>query len=145
LLDPKYLSDPVFIVTLSCKTKRKNIMKFCWSTLRVKNLEESLRFYTEIIGLKTEKRFAAGPDTEIAFLGNGETKVELIHHKNGEAIDVGSDISWGFEVKSLDNMIQLVKDKGINIISGPVQPNPHIRFFFISDPNGMKIQLVENM
>lgn len=26
-------------------------MRFCWSTLRVNNLEESIRFYTDIIGL----------------------------------------------------------------------------------------------
>jgi lactoylglutathione lyase len=37
------------------------------------------------------------------------------------------------------------KDKGIPVESGPVQPNPHVKFFFIKDPNGMKIQLVENI
>ncbi len=53
-------------------------MKFCWSTLKVKNLEESLKFYQEIVGLKINKRFNAGPGREIAFLGDGETKIELI-------------------------------------------------------------------
>jgi lactoylglutathione lyase len=43
-------------------------MKFCWSTLKVKNLEESLKFYHEIVGLKTNKRFNAGPGRKIAFL-----------------------------------------------------------------------------
>lgn len=34
-------------------------MKFCWTTIRVKNLEESLKFYQEIVGLKLDKRFNA--------------------------------------------------------------------------------------
>ncbi|MFO7790608.1 MAG: VOC family protein [Bacteroidales bacterium] len=120
-------------------------MKFCWSTLRVKDLETSIKFYEEIIGLSVNNRFKAGSDIEIAFLGDGETKVELIYDKNGGDINVGPDISWGFEVDSLDDMMQLVKEKGISIESGPFQPSPHTRFFFIKDPNGMKIQLVEQM
>ena len=37
-----------------------------------------------------------------------------------------------------------MKEKGIPIHSGPFQPNPHARFFFVLDPNGLKIQFVEN-
>ena len=120
-------------------------MKFCWSTLSVKNMEESLEFYTEIVGLTVGQRFKAGPGTEIAFLGDGETKVELICHQDKNDVQVGSDISWGFEVKSVDEMIDFVKNKGIEIESGPIQPNPHTKFFFIRDPNGLSIQFVENM
>jgi lactoylglutathione lyase len=120
-------------------------MKFCWSTLRVKNLEESIGFYKDIVGLEVQSRFSAGPGTEIAFLGGGETKIELICDGQSRDTVVGSDISWGFEVPSLDKALSLVKEKGIVLDGGPVQPNPHVKFFFISDPNGMKIQLVENM
>ena len=98
-------------------------MKFCWSTLSVKNMEESLEFYTEIVGLNLNKRFKAGPGTEIAFLGDGETKVELICQQDKNDVQVGSDISWGFEVTSVDEMIDFVKDKGVEIESGPIQPN----------------------
>jgi lactoylglutathione lyase len=120
-------------------------MKFCWSTLAVKNMEESLKFYQEIVGLTVDKRFNAGPGMEIAFLGDGETKVELICNENVKEVNVGQDISWGFEVKSLDEMMTLAKEKGINILTGPIQPNPHVKFFFVTDPNGFKIQFVENM
>lgn len=120
-------------------------MKFCWSTLRVKNLDESIKFYTDIVGLAVESQFNAGPGTEIAFLGSGETKIELICDGQGGEISVGSDISWGFEVPSLDKSLALVKEKGITVDGGLIQPNPHVKFFFIRDPNGMKIQLVENM
>ncbi len=83
-------------------------MNFCWSTLRVKDLDESIKFYSEIVGLEVVNRFKGGP-TEIAFLGAGETKIELICSGESRDISVGSDISWGFEVESLDKALALVK------------------------------------
>jgi lactoylglutathione lyase len=119
-------------------------MGFCWSTLRVRNLEESIKFYEDIAGLKVTSRFPAGPGSEIAFLGDGDTKIELISGGSAD-IDAGNDISWGFTVASVDAALALMKEKGIAVEGGPTQPNPHLRFFFIRDPNGMKIQLVENI
>ncbi|MBU3109961.1 VOC family protein [Clostridium lacusfryxellense] len=120
-------------------------MKFCWSTLIVKNLDESLKFYTDIVGLSVGRRFNAGPGTEIAFLGDGETKIELICNGDSKEVSYGQDISLGFEVKSVDEMITFVKEKGLDIYSGPFQPNPHTKFFYVLDPNGLKIQFVENI
>ena len=120
-------------------------MKFCWSTLMVKNLEESLKFYQEIVGLEVSRRFQAGPGMEIAFLGDGDTKIELICNGSSEEVNVGKDISWGFEVDSLDRALSLIKEKGLEIHSGPFQPNPNIKFFYVLDPNGLKVQLVQNI
>jgi lactoylglutathione lyase len=120
-------------------------MKFCWSTLSVNNMEESLKFYQEIIGLPLNKRFKAGPGVEIAFLGDGETKLELIRNETSKDVNIGQDISLGFEVKSVDEKLTYLKDKGIGIHSGPFQPNPNTKFFFVMDPNGLKVQLVENI
>lgn len=120
-------------------------MKFSWSTLRVQNMEESVKFYTEVVGLEVVDKFPAGPGSEITFLGNQETKIELISDNNTRETSVGSDISWGFEVESLDKMLDHVKEKGIAIESGPIQPNPHIKMFFVKDPNGMRIQFVEHI
>jgi lactoylglutathione lyase len=120
-------------------------MKFCWTTLAVKNLEESLKFYSEIVGLSVSRRFNAGPGVEIAFLGDGETKVELICNEALKEVSFGHDISLGFEVNSVDEMMTFVKEKNIDIQSGPFQPNPHTKFFYVLDPNGLKIQFVENI
>lgn len=120
-------------------------MKFCWCTITVNNMEESLKFYQEVVGLELDKRFQAGPGVEIAFLGKGETKIELICREGSGKVNIGEDISVGFEVDSVDKMMELVKEKGIDIHSGPFQPNPHTRFFFVQDPNGLKVQFVENI
>lgn len=119
-------------------------MSILWTTISVKNMEESLKFYQDIVGLPIERRFTAGPDTEIYFLGGGEgAKLELICNKKNNVIDIGKDISIGFAVDSIDDKIESLKNRGIEIKSGPFQPNPNVRFFFIEDPNGLTIQFVE--
>lgn len=121
-------------------------MAYLWTTLKVKNLEESIEFYQDIVGLKIQRRFKAGPKSEIAFLaaGKNKTEVELIEEKEIEKIDIGKDISLGFEVDSVKGKMDFLKERGIEIYEGPISPNPDVEFFFILDPNGVKIQFVEN-
>ncbi len=120
-------------------------MNLSWVTLTVKNMDESLKFYTEVLGLPLESRRPAGPQMELAFLGDGETKVELVCSQAVTEFDMGQSISLGFSVASVDQSIAALKQQGIAIHSGPFQPAPHIRFFFITDPNGLKIQLIEHL
>jgi lactoylglutathione lyase len=121
-------------------------MGYLWTTIKVKDLEESITFYTEIVGLKVQRRFAAGPGREIAFLSEAEeqTAVELIDDQDQNQVDLGIDISLGFEVDSVDQKIEFLEEKEIEIVSGPVSPNPNIEFFYVLDPNGLRIQFVEN-
>jgi lactoylglutathione lyase len=134
-------------LTTFVKRQRSNregmIMKFCWTTINVSNMEESLAFYQEIVGLPLMRKFLAGPGTEIAFLGDGETQVELIASASTQEVKIGKDISLGFIVDSLDDMLDFVQKRSIAIYSGPLQPNPRTRFFYVLDPNGLKIQFVE--
>ena len=121
-------------------------MSYLWTTIKVKDLEESIKFYQEIVGLKLQRSFEAGPGREIAFLAaaEGETEVELIDDQAKESVDVGQDISLGFEIDSVTEKIEFLKEKGIGIESGPIAPNSEIEFFYVLDPNGIKIQFVEN-
>lgn len=119
-------------------------MKFLWTTITVKNMAESLAFYQDILGLPLIRKMPGGPGMEIAFLGDGDTQVELIWAESKPEVSFGPDISLGFEVESLDAMLATIQAKGIAVQAGPFQPNPHIRFFYVLDPNGVKIQFVEN-
>ncbi len=120
-------------------------MRFCWVTINVKNLSESVKFYQDIIGLDVIKRMNPNPEMEIVFLGSGETQIELIWNAKNKETNYGKDISLGFEVESVDKMIEILKGKNIPILSGPFQPNPTIKFIYIQDPTGLKIQFVENI
>ncbi|MBK1810389.1 VOC family protein [Clostridium sp. YIM B02505] len=120
-------------------------MNFCWVTLYVKDMEESLKFYNEIIGLKIAERFNAGEEMQIAMLGETDgPKVELIYDKNQKAFGFKEGISIGFQVESLDKAMELLKDKDIPIKRGPISPNPSTKFFFVDDPNGIEVQIVQH-
>ncbi|MDX9956933.1 MAG: VOC family protein [Spirochaetia bacterium] len=120
-------------------------MTFCWTTINVRDLAKSLAFYQDILGLEVKRSMKPAPDLEIAFLGNGETQVELICHAGNKDIAHGKDISLGFIVDSIDDFTRILAGKGIPVYSGPFQPNPFIKFIYIQDPDGLKIQLVENV
>lgn len=120
-------------------------MRFCHVTLHVQDLDTSIRFYTDIVGLPMDKRYQAGPGTEIAFLGSGETKVELICYKNQPAATIGSGVSIGFEVADVLEKLNSFKGTDIPVVSEIIQPNPHVRFFYVTDPDGLRVQFLENM
>jgi lactoylglutathione lyase len=54
-------------------------------------------------------------------------------------------ISLGFRVTSLDETAEALRKKEIPVDSGPYQPNPHVRFLYVRDPNGLLVQFVENL
>ncbi|NCB01257.1 MAG: VOC family protein [Spirochaetia bacterium] len=118
-------------------------MNYCWTTLQVKDIDESIAFYQNIIKLPLNRRFEVEGNGKIAFLGSGETMIELIQNNNQPCV-VGNAITLGFAVDSIDETISFIKEKGIKIESGPFTPNDHITFFYVLDPNGIKIQFSQS-
>jgi len=118
-------------------------MKFCWATISVQDMERSLSFYENIVGLTISERMSPGEEMEIVFLGEGETKIELISNSRYPAAEHPQGIFLGFQVDSLDEKLKFVKEQGVEVTAGPYQPNPWVKFFFVKDPNGISIQFVE--
>ncbi len=120
-------------------------MKYLWTTIYVKDMEESIAFYTNLVGLQVLKRFPAGPGMEIAFMGNGianETLVELLADSNNSTVNYSEFISVGFAVDSVDTMLDTVKGENIPVHSGPFE-TPGFKFFCIKDPNGLNVQFFQ--
>ncbi len=121
-------------------------MKYVWTTILVKNMEESLSFYQEILGLKLNRRFSPNPQMDLAFLGEGDSEVELICDASVTEPTFGNHISMGFMSKtSLEETTKMLTEKGIAVLEGPYAPNPTMRFMYILDPNGAKIQVIEDL
>lgn len=119
-------------------------MRFNWVTLWVKDMEKSLAFYQEVVGLQLVRRYPSRPGVEIAFLGTGETQVELICDQSKANITPSPNVSIGFESGPLEQLIQFLTTKGIRTHSGPFAPNPRIRYLFVQDPDGWMVQFVEH-
>ncbi|MBR6708496.1 MAG: VOC family protein [Clostridia bacterium] len=117
-------------------------MRFSWTTFRVSNLENSIRFYSEVLGLKPMVRLGTDEHRVVMFGEDGSTKLELVWEAGPIPDGVGKGVSVGFIPDDLDAFVQGLQDKGIPVI-GPIAPDETIRFFFISDPDGYSVQLVE--
>lgn len=119
------------------------IMNYGFVTVKVKSLEESLKFYTEFLGLSVINRFPAGPGVTIAFLSDEKgNKIELIENAH-EEVNGGSLISIGFVVDNVDRIHDLVMEKGIKVVRGPIQTPTGAKFIYIEDPNGAEIEFIE--
>jgi len=114
-------------------------MRFNYVTLSVKDMDASIRFYEEIVGLPLKRRFPSRPGTEIAFLGEGETEVELISGRE-EGQTPNDCVFLGFEAESLEDTINLLRQKGYETDGNIISPAPDFSFFFARDPDGYKIQ-----
>jgi lactoylglutathione lyase len=108
-------------------------------------MEKSLKFYHGILGLKTSEQFNVGKDMEIVMLGEADgTKVELIYNKKQNIPARAEILSIGFEVKSINEAMELLKNNNIPIKRGPISPMPSSTFFFIDDPDGIEVQIVQH-
>ena len=119
-------------------------MTFLWTTIHVTDMERSLAFYQEIVGLPLQRRARSG-EKDLAFLGEGGTAVELVSGREYASVSFGSDIALGFRSDDLDATMAFLKEKGISIAAGPFQPNSGIRFLYVYDPDGVKIQFAQLM
>ena len=117
-------------------------MKVNWVTLRVGELEKSLYFYTELLGIHIAAKLG-DVNHQIIMLGEqNETKIELIFSPDSEDIIPGNGVSIGLEVSGIDKLTSILKENGYSV-SGPVSPNANMRFFFVNDPDGYTVQLID--
>jgi lactoylglutathione lyase len=117
-------------------------MKLNWVTLRVSDLEKSLTFYNGLLNVGVSARFG-DENHQIVMLGEADAaKIELICEPGAKVENPGNGVSIGLEADDLDKLVGELKDRGYRV-TGPVSPNPHIRFFFVQDPDGYSVQLVK--
>lgn len=119
-------------------------MNICWCTIRVSDLEKSIYFYEEILGLKQTQRFQPMPDRTIVFLKDEHSmKIELIFTKDEKHIRENQNVSIGFVTSEFEEILDRLKNAGIEIKKGPLQMGPDTICFFVDDPNGINIQIIK--
>ncbi len=109
-----------------------------YSTMIVKNLEESVRFYRDVLGMK-EGYHVDLPGGGITIMeSEGGACVELIQN---EAFDIGL-YSVGTDVDDLDEAVRILEEQGYHTTK--VVPTSVGKMCFVQDPNGVRICLIEH-
>ena len=125
-------------------------MRILHSMIRVNNLEESIKFYIQVLGMNLlrEKEYPEGKFS-LAFLGYGketeETVIELTYNWDKSEYEHGNAFGHiAIEVDDIYQFCEEIKNKGAKIIRdpGPMMGSKLV-LAFIEDPNGYKIELIE--
>ncbi|MCL2884990.1 MAG: VOC family protein [Oscillospiraceae bacterium] len=112
----------------------------CHVTVHTARLGETVAFYQWLLGLSVANTLHT-PAGKIVFLGEEETKFELIEDKQAEGVQA-KGITVGFAVGDLDEKLALLDGKGI-AHSPVISPSAGTRFAYFTDLNGCGIQLFE--
>lgn len=125
-------------------------MKFLHTMIRVKNIEESLKFYTEVLNMKLDHKKRLD-DCWLYFLTDesGCCQIELTY--NDETPESGYDIGNGFGhfafgVESLDDFTTKIDKLGYSYLYPPFDlTGKGSKIAFIKDPDGYEIELIEQV
>ncbi len=125
-------------------------MRLLHTMIRVGNLEESLKFYTQVLGMKLlrQKDYPDGKFT-LAFVGYGDesdhTVVELTYNWGVEQYDLGNGFGHlAIGVDDIYKTCEEIKAQGGKVTRepGPMKHGSTV-IAFIEDPNGYKIELIQ--
>ena len=109
------------------------------ATIIVKSMEESVEYYSEVMGFTVHSEYDLGSRGRIIIMqGSGDAMVELIE---SSAYPVGF-YSVGMAVDDMDEAMAEYKSKGAKILTEPV-PITGGRCAFIEDPNGVRLAIVQ--
>lgn len=123
-------------------------MRFLHTSITVRKMEESLRFYTDLLGLEFERRRPIPENhAEIAFLRDplSGARIELTCWEGKESFEPGEQLDHlAFEVEDLDAFLARVRALGVRVAKEPYRlQGGSGRLAFVLDPNDVWIELIE--
>lgn len=124
-------------------------MRMLHTMLRVTNLDESLKFYCDVLGMKLLRKhdFPTGKFT-LAFVGYGDesetTVLELTHNWEVSSYDLGD--AYGHIAIGVDDVYAAcdrIRERGGNVVrdAGPMKGGTAV-IAFVEDPDGYKVEIV---
>ena len=124
-------------------------MRILHTMLRVGNLDRSIQFYTEVLGMKLlrQKDYPDGKFT-LVFVGYGDesdnTVIELTYNWDTDRYDLGNGYGHiALEVDDVYKATDDIKQRGGKVIreAGPMNAGTTI-IAFVEDPDGYPIELI---
>ncbi len=125
-------------------------MRLLHTMLRVGNLEASLKFYCELLGMRLlrQKDYPGGEFT-LAFVGYGDESdhsvIELTHNWGQDKYDLGN--AYGHIALGVDDIYRTceqIKSQGGKVVRepGPMKHGSTV-IAFVEDPDGYKVELIQ--
>ena len=122
------------------------VKKLLHTRMRVSDMDQTINFYTNVLGLEVLERKVSPRGSHLAFLKvpNSEELIELCSFPPSGPVRVQEDlVHLAFQVESLDDVIEQLGIKQIRITDGPTTSSSGSRFIFIDAPDGYEIELIE--
>ncbi|MEJ2143013.1 MAG: lactoylglutathione lyase [Gammaproteobacteria bacterium] len=124
-------------------------MRILHTMLRVGDLDRSIKFYTEVLGMKLlrQKEYPDGKFT-LAFVGYGDEKdntvIEMTYNWGVDSYDLGGGFGHiALEVDDVYEATEEIRNRGGKILrdAGPMNAGTTI-IAFVEDPDGYQIELI---
>ncbi len=121
------------------------VKKLLHTRFRVSDLEKTVSFYKDVLGLKELRRHTSGRGSQLVFLRapDSEEEIEICKFDQSGPIVVGPDLTHlAFEVDDLETFAREAAAKGYPLSDGPHATGSG-KIAFIDAPEGYEIELIE--
>ena len=122
------------------------ITKYLHTRFRVSDMEKSIHFYSQILGLKVIEQKVSPRGSKLAFLQapGTDSEIELCSFPSSGKVEVPEDlVHLAFQVEDLEACMQKLLEAGVPITEGPVKTESGTRFIFTEDPDKYEIELMQ--
>jgi lactoylglutathione lyase len=122
------------------------VKKLLHTRYRVKDLEKTVNFYKDVLGLQETRRHTSGRGSQLVFLKapQSEEEIELCKFDESGPVIVGPDLTHlAFEVDDLEKFARESAKKGYPLSDGPHKTSGGSAIAFIDAPEGYEIELIQ--
>jgi lactoylglutathione lyase len=121
------------------------IKKLLHTRYRVSDLEKTIEFYRDVLGLELTDRSKSPRGSELVFKAPGsDEEIEICKFDGSGPVNVGSDITHlGFEVDDLEAFAKHAESKGYPLSDGPTKTSGGSVIAFIDAPEGYEVELIQ--
>jgi lactoylglutathione lyase len=122
------------------------VTKLLHTRYRVNDLERTVKFYRDILGLEEVKRHKSPRGSELVFLKTpgSEELIEITFFPAGGSVQVQPDLTHlAFEVDSLAEFEKYLAAHGLKYSDGPTTSSTGTTFAFVDAPEGYEIELIQ--
>ena len=122
------------------------VNKLLHTRYRVNDLERTVAFYRDVLGLAEIRRHKSPRGSELVFLKapGSEEQIEITFFPAGGPVQVQPDLTHlAFEVDSLDEFAKHLAKHGLKFTDGPATTSTGTVFAFIDAPESYEIELIQ--